>query len=404
MSENDVTSMTPLFDAILRLDFLAQKLVPYACSSFSRGTGLAIMEKPFWNRPSPRYICQSDQIAAERHLLIQLVCGHSRLSRVIWGCWCPTSERPSREELLGFYSEMQLWKASSRAIFARCDGLDNIEAFDSVPLDQRPMPPPACHLLSTDTALNIMMYNAYLGCALAMISTTDENPVQREKDIFNLVYQCLCIAAGLIENHNWQSDSPYKPCGAISTGISLYLYHGFRRSFSHDWQEWTITALRLIGREGLSNGFTKANALDIMSQLEAKMQYHEETQGGAIRGDSPLGHIRDRLIPLLLPHEDGDDFLAFYLRYGNAEVQGDERTIQVAAKATWTQDTLGLMTSLRLDVYDLAIGGYAHLPNRPQAAELFHSWRREVEKGWHGYLATEVEKGFLRMEGRYNIS
>lgn len=397
--------MVPLFDAMLRLDFLAPKLVPYACSSFSRCLDLAIMEKPFWNRPSPEYSrsSQPDRIAAESYLLIQLVSGHNKLSRIVWGSWCPTSERPSRDELMGFYSEMRLWKANSPATFARCDGLDDIEAFDSMALDLRPIPPPACQLLSSEMALNIMMYNAYLGCALAMISTTDENPAAREWEAFNLVYQSLCITAGLIVSHNKQSGSPYKPCDAISTGISIYLYHGLRRSFLSAWQEWTIAALRSIGREGLSNGFTGANTLEIMCQLEAKMQYHREMQP-ASTGYSPVGHIRDRLIPLLLPRGDDDQLLAFYLRYGNAEVDGDERAIQVVAKATWKQDAVGTMRSLKLDVYDSAIDGYPHLRDRPQAVKIFYSWRREVEKGWHGYLTTEIQEGFLQREGMYNIS
>lgn len=384
----------PLLDSMLRLDFLAQKLVPYASSSFSVYSNLALRERPFWNRPSPQFhtSSQPDQVAAERYLLIQLICGHNKLSRVIWGCWCPRSERPSRDELLGFYSEMRLWKANSPATFARCDGLDTIEGLDSTPLDQRPIPPPACQLLSNEMSLSVIMYNAYMGCALAMITTTDEDSTSREREAFNLVYQSLCLAAGLIECHN--SGSPYKPCDALSAGISIYLYHGLRRSYSQAWQQWTIGALRSIGREGLSNGYTNANALEIMCQLEAKMQRQHQS----LPGESPLGHIRDRLIPLLVPRGDDDRALAFYLRYGNLEIDGDERAIQVVAKATWKQDITGVMDSVKLDVYETSIEGYPHLLNRPDATEMFNSWRQEVEKGWHGYLALEVQQGFLQRE------
>ena len=216
------------------------------------------------------------------------------------------------------------------------------------------MPPPACHFLSSETALNVVMYNAYLGCALAMISTTDHDPATRELEAFNLVYQTLCIVAGLIERQNEQSRSPYKPCDAISVGIAIFLYHGARRCFSLAWQEWTIAALRLIGREGLSNGFTSANALQIMCQLEARMRQDHTGQLSNVGVDSYLGSIRDRLIPLLMPRGDDDQLLAFYLRYGSTELDGDERVIQVVARATWKQDIVGTIESLQLDIYDPA--------------------------------------------------
>ena len=391
LSNKEVSNMVPVYDAMLRLDFLAQKLVPYACSSFLRCSDRAIMESPFWNRPSPEYsgISQSDSVAAERYRLIQLICAHNKLSRVVWGCWCPTSERPSRDELMGFYAEMLLWKANSPATFASCDGLNSIKVLNSTAIVSLPMPPPACYFLSSEAALNIAMYNGYLGCALAMIGTTDQDPAARELEAFYLVYQNFCIAAGLIEKHE-RFGSPYKPCDAISMGISIFLYHGARRCYSRAWQKWTIGALRSIGREGLSNGFTSANTLEIMCQLEAEMHHGEE--------GSCLGPIRERLIPLLLPRGDDDQLLAFYLRYGNTEVDGDERAMQVVARATWKQEVNGTLKSLKLDVYERAIAGESYLPDRPQALELFSSWRQEVEKGWYGYLATEIQEGFLQKQ------
>lgn len=115
-----------------------------------------------------------------------------------------------------------------------------------------------------------------------------------------------------------------------------------------------------------------------------------------MRVDSELGSIRDRLIPLLMPRGDDDLLLAFYLRYGDREVVGDEEVVQVIAKATWKEDNVGTILSLKLDVYDAVIAGYPVLPNRPQCLDLFHSWRDAVESGWHGYLGTEIQEGFLQ--------
>jgi len=388
---------------MLRLDFLAQKLVPYASSSFLNFSGVALRESPFWNRVSPKFsgIGQTDSIAAERYCLIQLICGHDKLSHVIWGCWLPTSQRPTRDELMSFYSEMQLWKTNSPATFASFDGVYSPE-LDTTPMESLLMPPPPSQFSSTDAALNVVLYNAYLGCAVAMIATNDPDPAARELEAFKLVYQTLCITAGLIDKHK---NKLYKPCDAISVGISTYLYHGTRRCFSSAWQKWTIAALRSIGREGLSNGFTLANTVETMCQLEARMRHENITCLTQLRNDavnSPLGPINDRLIPLLMPHEDDNQLLAFYLRYGNTETDRDEQAIQVVAKALWTEDINGTVKSMKLNAYESSVAGDSGVSDRPEALELFHSWRNEVERGWHGYLTKEVQEGFLQKQGLPN--
>lgn len=387
---------------MLELDILAQKLVPYASSSFSRFSKLTIREADYGNRLSTQHPgnLQQNLVVAERHRLIQLVCGHNKSSRVIWGSWYPTSDRPSRDKLIDFLVEIQQWRANSPATFA-CS--DMVELFDSIPLDMRPLPPIACRFSTNEMALNMLMYNTFVGCSLAMIATTDVDPAPRELESMSLVYQSLCITAGLVESRNDQSENRDKPCDAIRMGISVYIYQIARRCFSQVWQQWMIATLRLIGPEGLSNGFTSANTLEIMFQLEANIRLYTTEQRTNVEY-SPLGCIRDRLIPLLLPPGNDGQQLAFYLRYGNEEVDSGERAIQVAAKATWKQDILGKMESLELDVYETGISGYRVLPDRPQALALFHSWRGEVDKGWHGYLPKDVQDGFLRMEEVSHIS
>lgn len=62
--------------------------------------------------------------------------------------------------------------------------------------------------------------------------------------IFRLVYQVLCIAAGLLERQEKEGGWAHRPCDAISIGISTLLYHGARRCFSLRWQRRTREALR----------------------------------------------------------------------------------------------------------------------------------------------------------------
>lgn len=405
LSKAEIANMVPVYDVMLRLDLHAQKLVPFARSAFLECSDLAIMESPFWNRPSLDFpgVGEPDSIAAEGYRLTQLVSAHNKLSRVLWGCWCPIDERPTRHELMGFHAEMMLWKANSPATFASCSGLDILDAVDTMAVDSLPFPPPACHFLSDEVALNIMMYNAYLGCAWAMISTTDDIPAIREQDVYRLVYQQICITAGLLERRNANSGSilTYKACDSICTGVSLFMYNAARRCFSLEWQQWTIMALRSIGREGLSNGYTSANALDIMCQLESTRRSGDIWQLNDYGLSSSLGPIRDRIFPLLMPRGDDGQNLAFFLQYNGdySEFEGVERAVQVVAKATWSENAGGEMSDLKLDVYDSAISGQLELSERPQGLDLFYDWRKLVEEGWHGYLKTDIKDEFASRTG-----
>ncbi|KFY82663.1 hypothetical protein V500_10399 [Pseudogymnoascus sp. VKM F-4518 (FW-2643)] len=277
LSASNSRNMVPLRDAMLELDILAQKLVPYASSSFSRFSKLTIREADFGSGLSTQHPgnLQQNLVVAERHRLIQLVCGHNKSSRVIWGSWYPTSDRPSRDKLIDFLVEIQQWRENSPATFA-CS--DMVQLFDSIPLDMRPLPPIACRFSTNEMALNMLMYNTFVGCSLAMIATTDVDPAPRELESMGLVYQSLCITAGLVESRNDQSENRDKPCDAIRMGISVYIYQIARRCFSQVWQQWMVATLRLIGPEGLTNGFTSANTLEIMFQLEANIRLYTTEQ------------------------------------------------------------------------------------------------------------------------------
>jgi hypothetical protein len=389
LSAPELANLVPIYEAILRLDFLALKLLPYAASSFSRCSDRAIMEVPFWNRQPSNFsgIAQPDAIATERHRLMQLICGHNKLNRVIWGCWYPSHERPTRGELISFYNEMLLWKATSLATFAGYTGtyqVSSIAEFDALLI-----PPPPLLLVSSEAAVNAIMFNGYLGCALSMISTTDEDPIAREIEAFNLVYENLCISAGLIYGDDGQASSNYMSCDTLDMGISIFLYHGARRCFSSQWQQWTLAALHAIGREGLSNAHASANTLEIMLQIESILPLNPWAQNSYDLEISPLGSIRDRLIPLLMPRGEEDQFLAYFLTYGATEAESDERHVRIVGRATWKQDTSGNIRSLEIDTYNSKDTKANSLPDDAGNMTIFSSWRQSVERGWHGFLTAE---------------
>ena len=63
-SEDEISNLVPVYDAVLRLDFLTQKLVPYSSSSLQDPVR-AMMQTPFWKRISPEFcpIYQADRVA-----------------------------------------------------------------------------------------------------------------------------------------------------------------------------------------------------------------------------------------------------------------------------------------------------------------------------------------------------
>lgn len=150
-----------------------------------------------------------------------------------------------------------------------------------------------------------------------------------------------------------------------------------------------MDALRKIGREGLSNGHTSANAIEILIMLEAGIDGKLRTD------DSYLGSGSKRLIPILIPHGESDHYQAFFLQHGQAKL-GTEQDVEIGAvaKASWRQHADGLMHSLTIErnyARNDSEGRYERL----QSCELFRSWRAEVENGWHGFLSKDVRDGLL---------
>ncbi|MCJ1472067.1 hypothetical protein MMC13_000712 [Lambiella insularis] len=395
LSPTDLMNMVPIYDVILRFDFLAMKLVPFASSSFSRCPTLAYRELPSWFRqpndfsPSPhldhqdrRLFPKSSTITTERHRLIQLVSGHNKLSRVVWGPWYSTSERPSRDELMSYYSDMLVWKATSPETFGSCvSDLDSQCASTVEEVDLLPIPPKPLSFTSDEAAVNMVMYNGFLGCALAMLSTTDPDPLAREIESFNSVYQNLRICSGLLYKCEGQEtdEYAYKPCDCLDTGISMFLYHGTPRCFSTDWQQWTMTALHSIGREGLLNAHAFANTLEIMAQLESVSSQNVLSKNSILATKSSLGRICDRLVPVVMPKGEEGGYLAYFLRYGATEENSDESLIRIVGLANWRQDDEGGMLGLEIDS---AVRGTASLDELGNM-NIIEAWREKVEAGWH---------------------
>ena len=387
--------MGPIYDAIMRLDFLAMKMIPYASSAFSRCPSLAFTEHGSWSKdadyfsPAPpqadrRLVVSSQTITIERHHLIQIVSTHDKLRRVVWGPWYPISERPSRDELMEFYTALLLWKANSTATFNSCVlDLDSQSASAIGDITTLPIPPNPLTFMFSEAAVNVIMYNSFLGCALAMLSTSAPDRLATEIESYNTVYQNMRICADLLDKHGEQGldDRAYKPCDSLDMGISIFLYHGARRCFSVEWQRWVITALHTIGREGLSNAHALAKTLEIMVLLEKKASWDASADNSIDSMKQPLGLLCNRTVPVTIPKDDGLHE-AYFLRYGTAEQDGDESLIRLIGLASWRQDDAGNVAELKIDPAVREAKSQDHLG----LAGTIGVWRQKVESGWHNLV------------------
>ena len=387
----ELATLEPIYDLISRFDFLAMKLVPYASSSFFRSPTLAFSETAFGPRhPNDFSIssplggrclsASSSTITTERHSLIQLVSSHNKLSRVVWSAWYPANERPSRDELLGYYSDLLSWKDTSSKTVASCvSDPDSMFASTLEEVNLLPIPPHPLSFTSAEAAVNMIMFNGFLGCALAALSTTDFDPLAREIESFNSIYQILRISSGLLSERTKHGlvDHGYRPCESLDVGISMFLYQGARRCFSLNWQRWIVTALHSIGREGLLNAHSFANALEIMAPLQRVV-----LEASNVAKKSPLGHLNDRLIPVVLPRGEKGEYVAYFLRYGVTKNDSDEDFIRVVGMASWRQDDLGNMLELQSEAAVKKISSQ-HEQGNINVIEL---WKEKVEVGWHGLV------------------
>ena len=153
-----------------------------------------------------------------------------------------------------------------------------------------------------------------------------------------------------------------------------------------------MEALRAIGREGLSNGFTWANTIAIMDRLETGNA--DELSNVTIQ--SALGSLRYRVIPLLMPRGDNEYHVAFYFRE-RPDIEVVDDAVHVSAKAMWTENLDGSINSLKLEVYDPVFSGFPIIREKPEALDLFSSWRQAVAHGWHGYLGTDIQEELLQV-------
>ena len=394
----------------MRLDFLAQSVVPYARSSFFRAFPFQApyLERPFYsssvfniedlgNGPSP------DPVSMQRIGLVRLIAAHNDMDKIVWSSFYDSDQQPRRDHLLSFRAELLLWRQGAAETFADyydvvpppIDDLANMSAPFQV-LSDLPIPALPLHLSTDGAAVTIAYYNCYVACTLAMLSTTEVNTVAKdscEYEAFSLTYNNLRLAAALLAPtqpdifiHSGQT--PWS-CTSLDPGISIPLFLGARRCFDVSWRQYTIDVLHTLGRVGLCDGHALANCLMAVSLVDASYAACDpdltlDTQL------SPLGRLNERTIPLLMPTLfDEGTIEAFYLRHG----MGFSGAV---AKTTWRQGPDGACFDLEMEWFNKQQREEA---DRDTAAEQdvdtepvdpLDDWKKSLEVGWHTFVQPIV--------------
>ena len=97
-----------------------------------------------------------------------------------------------------------------------------------------------------------------------------------------------------------------------------------------------------------------------------------------------------------MPRGDNEYHVAFYFRE-RPDIAAVDDAVHVSAKAMWTENLDGSINSLKLEVYDPVFSGFPIIQEKPEALNLFSSWRQAVAHGWHGYLATDIQEELLQL-------
>lgn len=367
----------PIWSSLTRLDFLAQCIVPYAQSSLLRTIGstntLSVeLALPFCHDEYQKE--RLHPLALERARLVHLISTFNNAEKIVWAPWYDAAVRPSKDTLLQFQAELIRWKNTSLFTFPNANEDDHdITAAKTVALHSLSIPPAPKQIGKHDAAINAAIFNTYMACSLAMLSAHEEYKNEEAK-VFWYVYQNLCIAESLTT----ANDNKANFVQDLDIGICLPLYLGFRRCYSESWQRWTISKLLQIGQEGLYDGHAFANTLQILRQVQAKLEMSVYTNTGC--ASSPLGPLNERIVPLLLPKDDDGTFHAYFAKPLTGNLDSATK-LPVAAKASWTTNTSGNIVNLTVHFFDNEAPAEGQM-----SLDAYLAWRRSVESGWHKFL------------------
>ncbi|KAF3065490.1 hypothetical protein CFAM422_009583 [Trichoderma lentiforme] len=328
-----------LHATIAKLDFLAQSIVPYSQPSIQKDSFDACNYIDVPDSFSKGSVHRS--VSSERVELVQIISRFNHLDNIIWGPWSSKSSRPTSEALSRFQMDLLYWRANSPLTFDGCSESLAVLPDCCEPLDELPIPPEPLFFQSSYVALSVALYNNYMACSFSMLSNgqdLDRNALCA----FHYVYQNLRIAEGLTAATIQESEN-------IDINMSLLLYLGFRRCYSREWQTWTIQKLRQCGQQGLLDGSAFANTLENIYHLQLRAELQSNYAMKPTYNTTGLLH--SRILPLLQPKDESDKWVAYYLR-PTANLDHEDVTLCIIARASWRQDKRGNMASVQFNFYD----------------------------------------------------
>ena len=352
------------------------------------------MERPFYSNSGLDLDAigssqEPDPISLQHLSLLRLISAHNDMDKIVWCSFYGRKELPAVDQLLSFHAELLQWRANAQETFSAYEDLS--VPFTPGAFVDLPIPPEPVFLRRPSTAISIAYFNCYMACTLSMLAlseTDNEYRDARELEAFALTYQNLQLAAGFLAQDNLSHIKGAAPPNRIvnrstqlDPSITIALFLGARRCFKAQWYDWTIFALRHLGRSGLCDGRALANCLQILDD-----SVHHPISDNTL---SSLGRLDERTVPILMPLSSENGVReAFYLRQSKG-------LFIVVAKATWQQREQGLPQSLVIEQFHhegKADQGLHLTELTADSQDPLKEWKQSLEEGWHTFVNQPQRK------------
>ncbi|KAL9050582.1 MAG: hypothetical protein Q9162_006540 [Coniocarpon cinnabarinum] len=339
---------------IRRLDLMAKSLLPQLVAPMEPAVPVATIASDEYHG--------SNTVAGEKEALTAIVSEDDFLYVAIWkqfSGW--TMADVAQDQLHALIKKLNRWRSKADLTFARSGEGSIFEENEyrhvnhRESLQQLPIPPARRTFQSHDAAMAAALYHCYMTRVMRMLSSLYQDQEHiTELSAYIHLYELLRITAGILGGLMDQGpqQSFYVPRESINVSLSALLFLASHCSYSAAWQDWIASALQLIGVEGLNNATAYAKTLDILGIIADRPESawaRSELAKNSHHSYSPVGHVADRLIPILSVDLSTRGFTAYYVF---EHIPYRDRKYIVATASWVCGDDVTVMQNTDIQFYD----------------------------------------------------
>ena len=272
--------------------------------------------------------------ADEKEALVDLISYDDFVYVAIWKPFSGWALELERERLKHFREDLLHWRSQAIRTFSDYDQalINTLYAEPkSTTLDTLAIPPPPQRFRSGDAAIAAVLYHCYMARVSSMLSVGTGPDAIDEIVVYAHAYEVFRIAEAMWSSDGLsRSENSYLPCEAINVSLASLLFITSQACYNTSWQTWVTAKLRALGVEGLHDGRAYATCLEISET--AALRYERIASTSSLpRSCSPLGHVANRVVCVLVLNTGATHYLAYFIRGGLP--RPDRKTI--IGRATW---------------------------------------------------------------------